>query len=167
MNQESAGEKRNQGGSSGWLVLIGLIGVGVVWGALEKKPETKSPPAANPDSTTYTPSIPSTPVYQPRLEQADEYARERQQRIAQQRQADEFAGQAAGQLMQAAMEDAAARQQAQGAQQEQQYQRFTQQCETASICQACGGSGSYRHVDGYGSVQVKTCPYCNGMGRKW
>jgi len=31
-------------------------------------------------------------------------------------------------------------------------------------CTACGGSGSYSFVDGAGQLQLKTCPYCRGMG---
>ena len=33
------------------------------------------------------------------------------------------------------------------------------------VCQACGGTGWYRYVDGYGNLQMKECPHCHGSGR--
>lgn len=71
---------------------------------------------------------------------------------------------AAEQLIQAMIIEGARRQQEE---KEQQYQRFKKTMDNAATCQACGGTGNYRFVDGSGSLRLQDCPYFRGSGRNW
>jgi hypothetical protein len=50
---------------------------------------------------------------------------------------------------------------------QRQSQEFQQSLERAATCSYCGGSGSYRFVDGNGDLQMKLCPRCRGMGSRY
>lgn len=61
--------------------------------------------------------------------------------------------------------EAAARQQQ--TQQSQEYQRFNQTVQQASVCNTCGGAGTYRFVDQFGNLNARQCPSCMGSGKRW
>ena len=48
----------------------------------------------------------------------------------------------------------------------QEQERVMNAVERSRICQACGGSGSYRYVDAYGQLQLRNCTHCF-LGKKW
>ena len=65
-----------------------------------------------------------------------------------------------GQLLQAAQQQHAYEQQ-------RRYEQFQENVQRASLCGTCGGTGSYRYVDGLGNLVVRSCPTCSGLGRRF
>lgn len=66
--------------------------------------------------------------------------------------------------MQLLLEAAARQQQPQPS---QEYQRFNQAVQQASVCNTCGGAGTYRFVDQFGNLIARQCQKCMGSGRSW
>ncbi len=61
------------------------------------------------------------------------------------------------------MQEAARQQQAAKA---DEFRRFQEQAAKGRVCPGCQGAQTYRYVDGRGQLVFKTCPYCNGTGKR-